>query len=68
MLTIDRRMAGLFLAAVVLGAAPARAQLAGHNLKGDTGLANATEPGPGFYLLATYLDYDSSTLVGGDGN
>lgn len=62
------REAMLAAAALALIAAPARAQLSGHNLKGDTGLLSATQPPPGFYVLATYFDYDADTLRGGDGN
>ena len=70
MLTIDRRMTGLFLAAAVLGAAPARAQLAGHNLKGDTRRsANTSQAGSPASISSRRTSTTTRAPCGaGDGN
>jgi hypothetical protein len=53
---------------LALVAAPARAQLSGHNLKGDFGMKSGTQADPGFYVLPLFLDYGGDTLRNGDGD
>ena len=65
---MSRRSGGFravwLLAALALAAVgePAEAQLAGHNLRGDFGLASGSQPAPRFYLSAIYVNYSTSTI------
>jgi len=58
----------LIAAALVVTAIPARAQLNGHNLKGDFGLMSGSQPPPGFYLAPAFFDYSADTLRDRDGD
>jgi hypothetical protein len=62
-----------FIVVVVLAlfasAAEVRAQLSGHNTKGDFGLLAGSQPPPGFYVVAPlYLRYEADTLRNRDEN
>src|ERR1700750_1786752 len=56
------------LAAVLLVAVPARAQLNGENLLGDMGVQSGSQPAPGFYASFIYYRYNASSLKGPNGN
>ena len=60
--------ASLLLGAVTLHAAPASAQLSGHNLRGDFGLMSGSQPGPGVYFLVPAARYDTNTIKDRSGN
>lgn len=51
-----------------LVAVPARAQLNGHNLRGDYGLSSGTQPEPGFWVGLLYPSYDVDTLRNRNGD
>ena len=51
----------LFLV-IALFSVQASAQLNGHNLRGDFGLASGSQPPPGSYLSPFYVNYDVDTL------
>ena len=51
----------MFLAGVLFSV-QAFAQLNGHNLRGDFGLASGSQPPPGSYLSPFYVNYDVDTL------
>lgn len=57
-------------ATLVLGLASgeARAQLNGHNLKGDAGVASGTMAPPGTYVSFMFLNYDTDTIRNRDGD
>lgn len=50
------------LLSVVIGAGPARAQLNGENLLGDTGVKGGTQPAPGTYAGFLYYRYDTDVI------
>ena len=50
------------LAMGVLFSVQASAQLNGHNLRGDYGIASGSQPPPGSYLTPFYINYDVDTL------
>ena len=52
----------------VLVALPAGAQLNGHNLRGDYGLAAGSQPPPGIWVGLLYPNIDIDTLRDRDGN
>jgi len=54
--------AALALAAAVLTAAPAHAQLNGENLLGDMGVKSGTQPEPGVYVSSIYYRYRADSL------
>lgn len=58
----------LVAVSLVVVAAPARAQLSGHNLKGDFGLRSGSQPDPGFYLSPMFLAYSADTLRNRNGD
>ena len=41
---------------------PAGAQLSGHNLRGDFGVASASQPAPRLYFSPFYVNYSTSTI------
>lgn len=49
-------------------ATPARAQLNGSHTLGDYGVQAGSQPGPGFYNIVFYYNYDTDTLKDIDGN
>jgi len=54
---------------VIASAAEVRAQLSGHNTKGDFGVLAASQPPPGLYVVAPlYLHYEADTLRNRDGD
>jgi hypothetical protein len=55
-------LAALGLAAVILCAAPAEAQLNGENLLGDMGVKAGTQPEPGLYVSQIYYNYSADTI------
>lgn len=57
-------------ATLVLGLAggEARAQLNGHHLKGDAGVASGTQAPPGTYVSFMFLNYDTDTIRNRDGD
>ena len=58
----------LFLS-ITMSAGSAYAGFAGHNSKGDYGLQSASQPPPGFYLIAPmYYRYDGERLKNRDGD
>jgi hypothetical protein len=58
----------LLTAALGMTSGEARAQFLGHNGLGDFGLQSGTQPAPGTYLAALYLNYQSDTLRNSDGD
>ena len=58
---------GALLAIATIGATPALAQLNGENLLGDTGVKNASQPAPGFYIGYLYYRFRTDTIKGPDG-
>lgn len=66
-MTVFAYRTGLFLF-VFLFPLAASAQLNGHNLRGDYGLASGTLPPPGHYLSPLYVNYDTDSLRDRDGN
>lgn len=60
-------VATLTLASLILGAAPAYAQLNGENLLGDTGVKNGSQPLPGFYAGTLFFRSYTDTIKGPDG-
>lgn len=49
-------------------ARPVRAQLSGHNFRGDFGLRAATQPAPRFYFAPFYANYSTNTIRNRDGD
>ena len=65
---MKRRLLGSVLVmSIVLGAAPARAQLNGENLLGDTGVRSGTQPAPGCYAGFLYYRYDTDVIRNASG-
>jgi hypothetical protein len=62
------RTLGCAILAISLETVPARAQLNGENLLGDTGIKSGTQPAPGFYAGVLYYRYDTDTIRDGDGD
>ena len=62
------RAAAFSVALLTLFASSASAQLSGHNLVGDFGLASGSQPEPGLYLVAPFARYDTDTIKGRSGN
>jgi hypothetical protein len=60
-------VATLTLAALLLAAAPASAQLNGENLLGDTGVKNGSQPMPGFYAGTLYFRSYTDTIKNKNG-
>ena len=58
----------LLLALAILAALPVAAQLNGHNLRGDYGLAAGSQPPPGIWVGLLYPNIDIDTLRDRDGN
>jgi len=58
----------LLVALAILAALPAAAQLNGHNLRGDYGLAAGSQPPPGIWVGLLYPNIDIDTLRDRDGN
>jgi hypothetical protein len=65
---VERRRSGGTLVALVLLAAPARAQMNGENLLGDYGVQSGTLPDPGYYVAAQYNAYHTDTIRDAAGN
>jgi len=63
-----RSLQALFSIAFMALAGSAFAQLSGHNTKGDYSMFSGTQPDPGFYLSALYVNYDADTLRNADGD
>ena len=59
---------GAALAAILISAAPASAQLNGENLLGDMGVKSGTQPEPGTYVATIYYRYFTDTIKGPDGS
>ena len=53
---------GVFLAAAILVATPARAQYNGSHTPGDFGVLSGTQPAPGFYSAAFYYHYSTDSI------
>lgn len=63
-----RKVVFAMAAGLILGAGPARAQLTGSGVGGDWGMKAASQPPPGYYLGYLMYGYDTSTIVGKQGN
>ncbi len=58
----------LVFAALIFRAAPALAQLSGHNFTGDFGVQSGSQPAPGVYLALPFFRYDTNTIKDRSGN
>ncbi len=58
------RAAAFSVALLTVCAASASAQLVGHYLVGDFGLASGSQPAPGLYLVAPFARFDTDTIKG----
>ncbi len=63
-----RLLSCIALAAIVLTAAPAYAQLNGENLLGDMGVKSGSQPQPGFYFGNIFYRYRTETIRNASGD
>jgi hypothetical protein len=64
----NRFLSCIALAAIMLTAAPAHAQLNGENLLGDMGVKSGSQPEPGFYVGNIFYRYRTETIRNGHGD
>src|SRR5208282_3979748 len=65
---MSRRAAAVLSLAIVFASGPARAQLAGDIIKGQTGLAAGTQPPESLVLSPWFYDYYTTQVVDASGN
>ena len=67
-MTISKTYAVIIFLVSALTSLQASAQLNGHNLRGDYGIASGSQPPPGSYFSPFYVNYDVDALLDRNGD